>query len=180
MKIFKKLKKRLDINQNNDDLIGVMRDDKKEAKTMKTMTMTELIEKAKNYDRTMNEGGEGFNPYKSEIGKRSAEQSENEPRTEYDVLQDLEAADCAIARESGTYSQNQIDALHKELAKIRAEEKANFMSVWTKEVTAARREEWNTWIRSFKGTISIRTISSQIQKQNWGTDALKRAIEIYK
>ena len=97
----------------------------------------------RDYDATYNEGGDGYNPYRAERHERERQAVQVMPRTRDDILRDLERLDCSLARECGTYDADKIAALKSELA---AMDKANadaFAAEWTREVTIARRSEWN-------------------------------------
>jgi hypothetical protein len=148
-------------------------------KTSKEMKNQELIEAAKKYDREMNEGGEGYNPYRSELESREIAEAANAPRTEFDILKDLEAADCAIARESGTYNQAKVDALRAELKAIKDKKLNDFLAVWTKEITIARRAEWNAFIRSLNGKMDLNIINKKESELGWTMADLKIAVRHY-
>jgi hypothetical protein len=144
----------------------------------KKMTNQELMEAAKKYDRNMLEGGGGFNPYRVELEDRYAARPKE--RTEYTILKEIEAIDCAIARESGTFDQAKVDALRKELDELRKKESDKFTDEWTKAVTAQRREKWNNFVRSMGQKIDERKMAEFRRQNGWGMDELKKAVAIYK
>lgn len=110
--------------------------------TLRDMSDADLRAAANRYDRIRNEGGEGYSPYRSEIAERERARAIARPRTQDDILRDLEREDCSIARECGTYSAERVAALKAELAALRDAEDAAFLAVWTREVTDERRATW--------------------------------------
>jgi hypothetical protein len=141
------------------------------------MTEQELIEAAEKYDRIYNEGGEGYNPYRQELEDRYAARPKE--RTEDTILKEIAALDCAVARESGTFDQAKVDALRKELDDLREKEADKFTAEWTKEVTAERREQWNTFVRSMGQKIDASKMADFRRQNGWGMNELKKAIAIY-
>lgn len=153
-------------------------------KNAKTMTEAELVTAARDYDRAMNEGGEGYNPYRSELARRDAEHEATRPRERYDILRDLERLDCAIARESGTYDPERIAALRAELAALDQAEADAFAAVWTAEVTAERRAEWNARVRAGEftapnGKADMAKVAAAQRDQGWITADLAKAIKLH-
>jgi len=151
---------------------------------MKNLTTQELNQKARNYDNIQNEGGEGFNPYRDEQSRREMEASP--PPTRVDViLHTLEIKDCSIARECGTYNQAEIDALHTELAEIKAKIETEFFTIWTLEKTKIRRESWNGFVKSLmdsNGRISGKDqpkLYARRLEQGWGLAEVKKAVKYY-
>lgn len=153
------------------------------------LSNAQLIEKAKEFDSVVNEGGEGYNPYRNEIKNRAMEAAASEPKTRSDrkaeIAHELEIKDCSIARESGTYNQAEIDALETELETIDAEETAEFAAEWTLDVTQTRRADWNAFIRTLIGKDG-RIASSQAGKmatreraQGWSMSDLKKAVTLH-
>jgi hypothetical protein len=64
------------------------------------------------------------------------------------------------------------------LAERIAAKTAAAIAEWTKEVTTARRGEWNAWVRS-TGQIGLALrvlVSDKIKAQGWGPDELRAAI----
>jgi len=57
---------------------------------MKDMTNSQLEAAARQYDNINNEGGDGYNPYREEMARRDFAAAKAMPRTEYDILRDLE------------------------------------------------------------------------------------------
>lgn len=143
------------------------------------------VDKEKIYDQIQNEGAEGYNPYREQrLDRERAEEREYYKtlggRKEL-LMRKIESMDNAIARESGTYDKNAVDKLKEELKKIEAEEDARFLSVWTKDVTNARRAEWNARVRSGefgKGKIDIRLVDAAEKKQGWTMNDLKKAVRL--
>jgi len=155
---------------------------------MKNMTREELVKAARKYDQVQNEGAEGYNPYRSELERRQIEAEAARPKTREDrkaaIYRELDRKDCSIARESGTYNQAAIDALRAEMKAIESEEAAEFAAEWTAEVTTARRQEWNNFVRSLmdnKGQISGKDqpkVWQRQREQGWNIDDLKKAIKL--
>jgi hypothetical protein len=131
------------------------------------------------YDRTMNEGGEGYNPHRAAREEREIEDACKAPRTRYDVLRALETEDCSIARESGTYDAARVAELRAELAAMDKAEAEAFASVWTRETTEARRAAWNAEGRKLLAAHGNRIPASEIyalrKRLGYGIDEIKRA-----
>lgn len=140
------------------------------------------------YDRMVNEGGEGYNPHRAkrqaaEHAAATAWLQTREGRKDT-IRRALERKDCALARECGTYSQEEIDALNAELAAIEAEEKNEFLGTWTLEVTKSRRESWNNRVRSGEfgknGTPDFyRAVHAAVSAQGWTVDDLRAAVKAH-
>ena len=141
------------------------------------------------YDQTINEGGEGYNPYRArreaQERKGEAERPKSAAERRMTLVDRLAALDCAIARESGTYDQSAVDAIRGEIAAIDAEAEAAWAAEWTRETTIARRRTWNDRVRAGQfgrvgnGHTDERAVSAQIVKQGWGLDDLKRAVKTH-
>ena len=97
----------------------------------------------RDYDATYNEGGDGYNPHRAERHERERQAALATPRTRDDICRELERLDCSLARECGTYDADKIAALKSELAAVDKAENDAFAAEWTREVTIARRAEWN-------------------------------------
>ena len=121
-------------------------------KNMTNMTAAELTAAAKKYDNLHNEGGEGYNPYRDEIDNRAIDARKNAPRTEDDVLRDLERYDSSIARECGTYNADKVAALNAELADLRKSADDKFLAVWTIDELNYRRAAWNAEMDKIRAT----------------------------
>jgi len=150
---------------------------------MKNMTTAQLIESARKYDNAMNEGGEGYNPYREELARREMEAESNRPKTLADrkasVLRALEIKDCSVARECGTYDQSEIDALRTELKEIEAAEEKARWDEWDIETTKTRRIEWNDFIRSLGELdgLKMQQVYAKEREQGWTIEDLKTAIK---
>ena len=89
--------------------------------------------------------------------------------------------------EDGLHTAEAIAALEAErdalLAEIQAERDARFAAEWTREVTMARRAEWNARVRSGEFTIGGRifpaTVRAAETAQGWTMVSLKRAIDAH-
>lgn len=75
-----------------------------------------------------------------------------------------------LEREYDQAAEAQYDA---RLAAIRQAEVAE----WTREVTLARRAEWNAWVKAQGTTIHTAQVAAQIQRQGWSVEALKASIK---
>jgi len=153
---------------------------------MKNLTDKQLQAEAKAWDDGMNEGGEGYNPYTDELERREMEEQRNKPKTltdrKFEIYHELEIKDCAIARECGTYNQDEIDKLRKELKEITEKEEEEFKGEWTKETTQERRQDWNDFVKALMvdGRISGEDqpkIYQRQKDQGWKFDDLKKAIK---
>jgi hypothetical protein len=58
---------------------------------------------------------------------------------------------------------------------------AEFLAVWTLELTKARRIEWNTWARAHmtKRGLPISLVVAKERSLGWTTDDLKRAVKAH-
>lgn len=139
------------------------------------MKNDELKKMAEKYDAIHNEGGEGYNPYREEMMQREYEAAAKHPRTEDAVLRDLERCDCDLARECGTYNEAKVAALHAELAAVRQAKEDAFVAAWPRDVTVARRSEWNEWVNSRGDKAWIEAPRKQA-RQGWWLDDLRKAI----
>ena len=147
---------------------------------MKTLTKSELEKKARQYDYVNNEGGEGYNPYREQLKTiENEEYKATHKRDEYDILKELESCDCSIAKECGTYNQDKVDALRKELDDLRAEKENEFIAKWTPEYTQKIREEWNTAVRAYgNDRLKINKKIAEYQAIGIYLSNLKKAIKI--
>lgn len=132
------------------------------------------------YDNINNEGGDGYNPIREARERAEIEAIQNAPRTRIDILDDIERYDSSIALESGTYDEARVAALQQELADFDAKEEAEFKTVWTADVTAARRAEWNEWVKSQGAKVDARALVLRQHNQGWTIDQLKKAVALYK
>lgn len=155
---------------------------------MKDMTVTQLREKSRNYDRINNEGGEGYNPYRDELERREMATEAARPKTSADrkreIYHQLEIKDCSIARECGTYNQAEIDALRAELAETEAAEVAEFAAEWTPEETQTRRSAWNSFVNAelAGGPMTpdkYRKLHAWKEEHGWGLDEVKKAVKLH-
>lgn len=134
----------------------------------------------KHYDRAMNEGGEGYNPYTVERERRAAEQARTAPRSADSLRREIASLDCSSACESGTYDASRIAKLEDQLAAVMAEETEAVESEWTLEVTQTRRSTWNGMVKSgdlsTAGTIDWRKVAAAQLTLGWSFGSLKAAI----
>lgn len=142
------------------------------------------------YDRINNEGGEGYNPYRAERERREVEEAIGFGKTRAGrkarIYRELEAKDCSIARESGTYNKAEIDDLRAQLRAIEAEEEAEFLAAWTLEITQERRESWNARVKAGafgtvgSGKVNFAAVAAAEKAQGWTVDDLKKAVALHK
>jgi len=138
---------------------------------------------AKQYDDIVNEGGEGYNPIRAERERKEHDAINSMPRTRDDIMTDIERLDNSIARESGTYDAQRVAVLKQELADFDSTAELEFCAEWTADVTAARRAEWNEWVkRTSNGTgrIDSPVLMRKQGQQGWTIDQLKKAVAMYK
>lgn len=132
------------------------------------------------YDNAINEGGEGYNPYRAE---REDAVAVDMPRSIDDVLHDLEIHDSAAMRASDANNAEKVAALRAELAALEAAEQAEFLAEWSLEVTRQRRADWNAWVRGSLSKADKRYIGRMLReqqdKQGWKQRDLNKAIEIH-
>jgi len=146
------------------------------------LSTEELRRRAHNYRATMLEGGEGYNPYQAALEDREAAEWQAREITpaerKLEIIHQLEIEDCSLARESGTYDAATVAALRSELGAIEATEEAEFLARWPRELTEARRAEWNARVRA--GEIKdARSAQAAIDAQGWGLRELKRALKAH-
>ncbi len=159
---------------------------------MENLTNQELIAKAKQYDHFQNEGGEGYNPYWSELEKREMEETAKkaaQPKTKKEQITSLQEKirkECgSVAREWGG---DEIDkkqaAYYAEIKKLEAEIESEFLSIWTPEETARRRKEWNDFAKALIGNKKritpgdARELGKRQSDQGWTVDNLKKAVKL--
>ncbi len=110
----------------NDDIADIERVETKTDTGYSNLTDNQLLEKAQQYDDLYNEGGEGFNPYRDELEKRTMAELSKEPETlaerKRKIMKQIELKDSSVAREFGTYNKKEIDALRAEVEEIEREE----------------------------------------------------------
>ncbi len=140
---------------------------------------TQKTNQEREWDALYNEGGEGYNPF------REPQERENRPLTLAEkkdlILRELESKDNAIARESGTYDAEAIQALNAEYDRLGKEGQKAFAKEWTLKVTIARRAEWNARVKSGEfGTsqIDYKAYGKAQRDQGWTIEDLKKAIKI--
>jgi len=158
------------------------------------MTHTELKKKAREYDNIMNEGGEGFNPYRSEIERREMDEAKKRaalPKNRQQQIADLYEKvrlECgSVAR--GWGDEEEIDKkqaeYYAEIERIEAEIEADFAAEWTPEVTTERRKNWNDWVRTEllpnRGRMTPEDNQRLYEKEKelgWTMADLKKAVKI--
>lgn len=158
------------------------------------MTIQELAAAARNYDNLMNEGGDGYNPFNREMERRAAKSRAKAaaehaatPQGRIDALHRRIRTECgSVAREWG--DTEKIDtlqaSLYAEIHKIETEMEANFLATWTLDVTKARRETWNDFIRAnFTGRKmtpdDMAKLHARENSQGWTLDDLKKAVKAH-
>jgi len=155
------------------------------------MTDQELRSSTQDYDNIQNEGGEGYNPYRSEMERREHEATINQPKSKQDKIDALYNRinrECgSVAREWGNNAE--IDAkqtdIYKEISSLKAEIEADFIADWPIELTKTRRIEWNDFIKNTIGTGKVgpnesRAIYKKQGDQGWMMADLKKAVKHHK
>jgi len=146
------------------------------------LTDAELATAAKNYRVGMLDDGEGYNPYKAEIDRRSTAAEAARPRSRGerrdDLVREILRLDSVLARESGTHDAARVAQLRAEVAVIEADIQAEFAAEWTLEVTRARRTDWNARARAGKFS-NPRKMRAAEQAQGWTMRALRDAIKMH-
>lgn len=163
-------------------------------KTATEMTSQELRDAARNYDRVNNEGGEGYNPYTQELERREHEELRTQakahaetPQGRIDTLYRRIELECgSVAREWGNAEEiNTLQSsLYTEIDKIKAEIDAEFLKTWTLDITKARREEWNNFVKAeiipINGTPkAYKALYQRQQDQGWTLNELKKAVALH-
>ena len=161
---------------------------------MKNLSNEEISKKGKNYDNIQNEGGEGFNPYWSELERRDMEAAQDHAALPKSKEEQIDALNDRIRKECGSvareWNEDQVDKkkaeLYAEIGSLKKEIEVEFKAEWTEEITASRRIEWNNFVKSIinsKGQIDGKDQPKLYQKQinqGWKLEALKKAVAIYK
>lgn len=166
-------------------------------KNANEMSDKEIKKAARNYDNVMNEGGDGYNPYREEIGRRAheadckaAEEYAKTPQGQIDALYRRIELECgSVAREWG--NADEIDALQRslyaEIDKIKTEIEAEFLKIWDINTTKSRRIEWNAFAnetliplsKAGKSPDINRAIFAKQRELGWTMDDLKKAVKTY-
>ncbi len=157
---------------------------------MKDMTREQIIKAGKKYDNLHNEGGEGYNPYWSEIDRREIEEANTRPETKHDKIEELQKkirTNCgSVAREWG--NTEEIDSkqaeYYSEIKCLEMEIEAEFLTEWTLEETKSRRIIWNNFVRAefVGGSMTpdrYRKLHAKRQELGWGREELKTAIKLH-
>lgn len=149
------------------------------------MSDRELINAAREYDRGMNEGGEGYNPYRSEIERRAQVAEDTRPKSRGEriagLMHQLEIKDSPVAHEWGPLSPEQvaeIAGIRAEIARLQKEEQDEFATAWPRELTIARREEWNNRVKAGEITM-VTEMRRQEERQGWSLADLRQAVKIH-
>jgi hypothetical protein len=156
------------------------------------MTIEQLKAAARHQDG-VNEGGDGYNPYREEMGRRARAVEAARPKSASERLaaayRQLDRMDNSITRESGTYDQAAVDAVAAEIAELKAEIAAAqhhadqaFVAVWTLDVTRARRKANNDYVRANtlkSGKIHGPAYDAWLKAQGWAQSDLGRAITLH-
>ena len=155
---------------------------------------TDQLKAASRHMDGQNEGGDGYNAYREEMGRRARAAEALRPKSAAEQLQAayraLDRADNSIARESGTYNANEVDAINAKIAALKAEiavdqaaaDKA-FLAVWTLDLTRARRRANNDYVRAMpltRGKIHGPTYDAWLAAQGWSQADLGRAITLHR
>ena len=144
------------------------------------------------YDQINNEGGEGYNPYRAERERREHTEMVAEAKVyaattqgKVDALYRRIKLECGwVAREWG--NNGEIDAkaleIRKKIAHLKAEQDAEFLGVWTLDITKARRIAWNDFVKAklipLNGAPNgYKLMHKREQAQGWTLDDLKRAVK---
>jgi len=138
-------------------------------KDIKKMTEAELRKAAAEYDRQMNEGGDGWNPYKEELKRREREKMEAEWQTPKGRIEKrieeikaeisvIEWRNCAFKGDQEKVAQlrQEKKELEAKLEEIKAREWIE--KGWTPEETQKRREKWNAAVLKLKPKFKGRNI----------------------
>ena len=140
---------------------------------------SETARKARQWDRDINEGGEGYNPYREEKAGTLSLAARKQH-----LQQELLTLDSATVREAGISKADREAQIKAEIAEIEAQIEANdnaklVAAGWTPEVTLARRDEWNGIVKSG----AIKTLDDKCSLQTrlgWTHDDLKAALAYHR
>lgn len=82
-----------------------------------------------------------------------------------------------VCADSMRYTDADVNAALAALDALKAEEIETFAAIWTAEVTAARRAEWNAFIATKP---KMPEVGKREWAQGWTLNDLKRAVTLYK
>jgi len=111
----------------------------------------------KTYQNLQNEGHEGYNPYTPEPA----------PLTRTEMMDRINRTLEGVSIHDPRYDEltNQYNEL--------------FMAEWTLETTIARRQEWNSWVKTHNGKISNGEVEAKLTEMGITRDALKEAVKLH-
>ena len=149
------------------------------------MTREELIKAAERFDKVYNEGGDGYNPYRAKL----ADLENNEKITFSGEAAIIDRID-ALTRKANTaaklYDTEEEKRCRAEIEKLQKELDDMFAAEWTEEVTKARRQEWNNFVKTQLTGPNGKLIDKYWEKINewrdthgWDNKDLKRALELH-
>ena len=156
---------------------------------IKQMSIGELQRAKKEYNLTMNEGGDGYNPYDQELSRRYNEEVFKNnaarlktPQGQLDELNHRLEVECgSIARES--FGDEVIDTKRSEIIaeinKLETQINTEFLEKWPIDVFETRKNEWNAWVISQGEKISYAAVAAREKQQGWNRNDLKRAKELH-
>jgi hypothetical protein len=144
------------------------------------------------YDKIHNEGGEGYNPYRA---RREQEESEaaqehaRQPKTREEQIEALyrriEIECGSVAREWGSEAVGALQKdLYAQINALKAEILADFLTIWTAEVTASRRATWNASSSRFVlpggKKVDMVALRKAEEAQGWKLEDLKKAVALHR
>lgn len=159
---------------------------------MKNLSTKEIIAKGKEYDRMMNEGGEGYNPYWAELERREMEEAKKAAAAPKSKEEQIDALHEKIRKECGSiareWNEEEVDrkkaAYYAEIKRLENEIEAEFAAEWTLEETKSRRIIWNEFVNNelAGGQMTpekYRVLYAKKDELGWGLDELKKAVKLH-
>jgi hypothetical protein len=141
-------------------------------------------QKIKQYDELHNEGGDGYNPHRDRLDSKPAVLCKKTDQEKIGALHRRLERECgSIAKECGTYDEQNEKSILDEINVLKNEIKQKFLEEWTIDITRQRRVIWNDMARAGKFSSSqcpsYALIRKQEQLQGWTMVDLKKAVELH-
>lgn len=124
--------------------------------------------------------------WEAKAARESAEDADVRPETDDERAHRLSIAVSAAKELYGVGSPEHRAAVERWAADrdaTRAREEAEFAAAWPRELTIARRGEWNAWVRAnvmgLRNAALNRAVWAREAEQGWTNESLKRAIALH-
>lgn len=156
---------------------------------MKDLTVDQLQTAAANHDAVINEGGDGYNPYRDEIARRDSETTTPPSLQEQlnRVTNQLNAIPSRVMQHKSGSPQEiaELDALTATQDNLKTAIAKAFADEWTPDETQRRRNEWNARVKAGEfnttaGQIDYKLADQAQRDQGWSFSDLKKAVAMHK